>query len=92
MKNILKISFALLVAGAWYVVAGVGSEPVTVAFFFLILFALYAKPFKPQRSAVREKYLEKMRENRKRRQEVNQELAQEKKVVYKDLRKRRNDE
>lgn len=91
MKNMLKIFFALLVAGAWYALAGEGSEPVTVAFFFLVLFALYAKPFKPQTSPVREKYLEKMRENRKRRQEVNQELAQERKVVYKDLRKRRDD-
>lgn len=91
MKGVFKILFALLIAGAWYAIAGEGSEPVSVAFFFLILFALFVKPFKPQRSAVREKYLEKMRENRKRRQEVNQELAQEKKVVYKDLRKRRND-
>lgn len=92
MKGIFKILFAFIVAAAWYAIAGEGSEPVSVIFFFLILFALYAKPFKPQRSPVREKYLEKMRENRKRRMEVNQELAQEKKVVYKDLRRRKNDE
>lgn len=92
MKNILKILFALLVAGAWYTISGEGSEPISVAFFFLILFALYVKPFKPQRSPIREKYLEKMRENRKRRMEVNQELAQEKKVIYKDLRRRKDNE
>ncbi|RDU70954.1 hypothetical protein [Helicobacter brantae] len=90
MKGIMKILFALLVSGAWYVIAGEGSEPVCVVFFFLILFSLYVKPIKPKRSVVQEQYLEKMREKRRQRQEVNQELAQEKKVVYKDLRRRKD--
>lgn len=90
MKGVFKILFALIVAGSWYALSGEGSEPVCVTFFFLVLFALYIRPFKPQRSVVREKYLEKMRENKRRRQEVNQELAQEKKVIYKDLRRRKN--
>lgn len=90
MKNVLKILFAFAMACAWYLLSGEGSEGVCVVFFFLIVFALFIKPKKNQRSALREKYLEKLAENKKRSKEVNDELFQEQKTVYKDFRRRKN--
>ncbi|RDU69615.1 hypothetical protein CQA62_02920 [Helicobacter cholecystus] len=89
MKIILKIVFAFALASAWYILSGEGSEAISVVFFFLIVFAFFIKPQKIQRSALREKYLEKLKENKKRSQEVNKELNQEQRTVYRDLRRRK---
>ena len=88
MKNVLKILFAFAMACTWYLLSGEGSEGVCVVFFFLIVFALFIKPKEGRRSALGGKYLEKLAGNKKRSKEVNVELFQEQKTVYKDFRRR----
>lgn len=88
MKNFFKVLFAILVALSWYLIAGKGSESVSFIFFFIILFALFFQPFRKNDSAIKDQYLEKLKENIKKSQEINDQLLREKGTTYKDFRKK----
>lgn len=88
MKSFFKVLFALCVALLWYLIAGSGSEGVSFIFFFVILFAFFIKPFEKKDSEIREQYLEKLKENAKKSQEINEQFSREKNTTYKDFRKK----
>ncbi|WP_027327553.1 hypothetical protein [Helicobacter pametensis] len=86
MKAILKICFALAVASLWFWLTR--HEEMSIIFFFIVLFALFFKPFQSPNSAIRDQYIEKLKENIKKHQEVNEEFSKERNVTYKDFRKK----
>lgn len=88
MKNFFKVLFAALVAIVWYCIAGSGSEGVSLIFFLVILFAFFFKPFRNQNSTIKDQYLEKLKENIKKSQEVNEQFSSERSNTYKDFRKK----
>lgn len=88
MKNFFKVLFAVFIATLWYVIAGSASEGVSFIFFFIVLFALFFQPFKKSDSAIKDQYLEKLKENIKKSQEINEQFSRERSTTYKDFRKK----
>lgn len=88
MKNFFKVLLAVSIAVSWYIIAGSGSEEVSLIFFFIILFALFVQPFKKNDSVIKDQYLEKLKENIKKSQEINEQFSRERSTTYKDFRKK----
>ncbi|ANV97537.1 hypothetical protein BBW65_01360 [Helicobacter enhydrae] len=88
MKSLLKVLCALAIAASWYLFSGQGSESTSIAFFFIVLFALFVKPVQPNQSRIKKQYLEKLREGVERNQEIKKRYTKERNVVYKDFRKK----
>lgn len=88
MKVFLKIVFAFLVAGVWHVLTHGASKEISIIFFFIVLFALFVRPNRNNNSAIREQYIQRLKENIKKNQEVNEEFSREKNMTYRDFRKK----
>lgn len=88
MKAFLKIFFSAMVAGAWFLVANEETKWLSSIFFLIMFFALFIQPFKKNETALKEQYLEKLREGAKKNREINAQLSREKNTTYRDLRKK----
>lgn len=88
MKAFLKIFFCVMVAGAWFLMANEETKWLSGIFFLIMFFALFVQPFKKNEFALKEQYLQKLKEGAKKNQEINEQLSREKNITYKDLRKK----
>lgn len=86
MKAFFKLLFALLIAVGWYALSQ--EEGISVIFFLIVCFALFFRPSGSNQSAIRDQYIEKLKENIKKNQEVNEQFSKEKNITYKDFRKK----
>lgn len=86
MKLFGKIFFASLIAWVWFFFSK--DAEISMIFFFIILFALFFKLSHSDNSAIRDQYIEKLKENIRKNQEVNEEFSREKNITYKDFRKK----
>ncbi|MCE3046805.1 coiled-coil domain-containing protein [Helicobacter kayseriensis] len=86
MKAFFKLLFALCISAGWYAITH--QEGISVIFFFIVCFALFVRPSKTHQSAIRDQYIEKLKENIKKNQEVSEQFSKEKNITYKDFRKK----
>lgn len=85
MKGLFKIIFALMVAGLWFVLSDAeDAKWISFSFFWIIVFALFIKPFQKKELLFQEQYLNKLREGARKKHEISEQLTREQKMKVAD--------